>query len=120
MKLPSIINPQAIVDMGLSRIKNPQLKAALRESIQKYMNSSDPLKAALKGEGLTMDTLRRQGLPMLKSDTMRQYIDKIPGASLLVPMVESFINNKKDDQTIETTSTESTKVRNSFPPIKPR
>lgn len=109
--------------MGLSKIKNPQLKASLRESFQKYANSADPIRAALKGEGLTMDTLRRQGLPLLRSPELSKHINKIPGASILVPMVESFINSKADDQTTidtETTSVKSTKVGNSFPPIKPK
>lgn len=111
------------MDLGLSKIKDPQLKANLRESIQKYMNSGDPIKAALKGEGLTLDVIKKQGLPLLRSEALTKHINKIPGASLLVPMVENYVNNKIEDKEVtntETTSTRSTKVGNSFPPIKPR
>lgn len=91
------------------------------------MNSSDPVRAALRGEELTMDLIKKQGLPLLRSEAVTKHINKIPGASLAMPFVENYINKLEDkgqastEQTItETTSTRSTKVGNIFPLIKPR
>lgn len=126
MDLSKLINPEAILEMGLSRIKNPQLRASVLKTARKYMASSNPIQTALKDQGLTMGILKREGLPLLREGKIAEQIRKIPGSDFLVSQVESYVNKAAGDAqppdaaSAPMAATTPTNAGNSFPPLKPR
>lgn len=128
MNLSKLINVESILEMGLSKIKNPQLRASVLKTAREYMQSANPIQEALKGQGLTMGILKREGLPMLREGKLAEHIRKIPGSDFLVSQVENYVNSKASTDVPPsgsgnlpaTTATIPTKAGNPFPPLKPR
>lgn len=113
--------------MGLAKIKNPQLRDTARQKAREYMKMANPVQAALKDQGLTLDILRSEGLPMLRKGKIGEAIKTIPGSEFLLNGIEGYINNKAQGASVENnhidispTTNSPTRVENPFPPLKPR
>lgn len=126
MNLANLINPEAILEMGLSRIKNPQLRASVLKTARKYMAAKNPIQAALADKGLTMGILKREGLPLLREGRLAEQIRKIPGSNFVVSQVENYVNKAAgetlppDAAHTPAVSPTPTRAGNPFPPLKPR
>lgn len=127
MNLSKLINVESILEMGLSKIKNPQLRASVLKTAREYMTSANPIQEALRGQGLTMGILKREGLPLLREGKLAEHIRKIPGSDFLVSQVENYLNSKATVDVAPSSQTSApeatttpTKVGNPFPPLKPR